>query len=532
MFLERSWASTVLGASASGQAFARFTGHVQGRVISVPGRAVSPCARLNFVNQRYSLRCIAWLHTRMSLAQGRHASHRQVNRELHRDQHSRLNCLLSILDDGRFVQEILSLYPGVPAFANLRCGLWYLQNASNTCYFKSTDGHTGNWSFSTLRLNLHVAEACHLAGGCIIVDATRRGKTFPVRLPPTHQRRCFHRGPRSPAEAWRTAFTRARLQDAFSKTVPIWACVVNRAIEQCRRAHERGSAGDPPWDTRLHTPPFVSDAECTAVEQRVPGFLASFLAAYPGGDLPPALRSLRKPLRPLWISPQSHIVTNHVAQPPDLPFHPVILLSASVPALYWRRQVHLPPQHTPDGGTCRRDHASGKQSSAQARRNASDNGASEDDWGACADALQGQSQGSYMCAPPAALTATPTAHRTHHRAVSALNGSMSAPLVVAMRPSSSADMCPELGMTKRRGRGVSRLPSSGVTGTFSSPETRPTCQGACSGFLIAPRRGAAAPLAAPGSPNRRTRVPRHRMRGNGVIRSHHAGLRLPRMHTT
>jgi hypothetical protein len=34
---------------------------------------------------------------------------------------------------------------------------------SNTCYFKSTDGHVGNWSFSTARLNLHLAL---LAGAC------------------------------------------------------------------------------------------------------------------------------------------------------------------------------------------------------------------------------------------------------------------------------------------------------------------------------------------------------------------------------
>ena len=45
-----------------------------------------------------------------------------------------------------------------------------------TCYFKSTDGHNNNWSFSTVRLNLHVAEAAAAAGGALLVDATRRGK--------------------------------------------------------------------------------------------------------------------------------------------------------------------------------------------------------------------------------------------------------------------------------------------------------------------------------------------------------------------
>lgn len=105
-----------------------------------------------------------------------------INRELRREQNSAYNCLLSILDDSRFVDEIAALYPGLPVFANLRCGLWYVQQAQHTCYFKSTDGHCGQWSFSTTRLNLHVAKAAAAAGGAIIVDATRRGKTFPVRV--------------------------------------------------------------------------------------------------------------------------------------------------------------------------------------------------------------------------------------------------------------------------------------------------------------------------------------------------------------
>lgn len=65
--------------------------------------------------------------------------------------------------------------------ANLRCGLWYTPQPQTCCYFKSTDGHVGNWMFSLTRLNMHVAMAAAGAGGCYIVDATRRGKTFPVR---------------------------------------------------------------------------------------------------------------------------------------------------------------------------------------------------------------------------------------------------------------------------------------------------------------------------------------------------------------
>jgi len=105
---------------------------------------------------------------------------RGVERQLRREQSSLFNCINSIYEDSRFVSEIAGLYPGLPLFANLRCGLWYCASLASTCYFKSTDGHFGQWSFSEARLNLHVAEAAAQAGGCIIVDATRRGKRFPV----------------------------------------------------------------------------------------------------------------------------------------------------------------------------------------------------------------------------------------------------------------------------------------------------------------------------------------------------------------
>lgn len=75
-------------------------------------------------------------------------------------------------------------YPSIPLLANLRCGLWYAPSFDGTCYFKSTDGHNGNWSFSTTRLNMHVAAQAAAAGGVLIVDATRKGKTFPVRVYP------------------------------------------------------------------------------------------------------------------------------------------------------------------------------------------------------------------------------------------------------------------------------------------------------------------------------------------------------------
>lgn len=107
----------------------------------------------------------------------------RVLRQLKKEDSSLFNCACSVSNDARFVEEVSSLYPHLPVVPNLRCGLWYVRNGEPTCYFKSTDGHNGNWSFSTVRLNLHIAELAAARRGCIIVDATRRGKSFPVRYP-------------------------------------------------------------------------------------------------------------------------------------------------------------------------------------------------------------------------------------------------------------------------------------------------------------------------------------------------------------
>jgi len=110
-------------------------------------------------------------------------SFNQVLRDLKRQENGLYNCLWSIVSDSLFIQEIAGLYPSLPLCANLRCGLWYVANPDEECYFKSTDGHINAWCFSTVRLNWHLALLAASKGGCLVVDATRRGKTFPVRPP-------------------------------------------------------------------------------------------------------------------------------------------------------------------------------------------------------------------------------------------------------------------------------------------------------------------------------------------------------------
>lgn len=88
-------------------------------------------------------------------------------RRIKRRESTLYNALRSVAEDAAFVAEIAALWPALPLVANLRCGLWYLppRAVAATCYFKSTDGHAGNWAFSTARLNLHLA----LLAGLLLV---------------------------------------------------------------------------------------------------------------------------------------------------------------------------------------------------------------------------------------------------------------------------------------------------------------------------------------------------------------------------
>jgi len=69
------------------------------------------------------------------------------------------NRLQSILHDAAFAQQVAGAYSR-PLIANERCGSWYIdpETKGGSAYFKSTDGHTGVWKFSSRRLNLHLLE--------------------------------------------------------------------------------------------------------------------------------------------------------------------------------------------------------------------------------------------------------------------------------------------------------------------------------------------------------------------------------------
>lgn len=102
-----------------------------------------------------------------------------LERGIKRGHNSIHNHLLSLHQDSEYVDQIKDIFPTFNLIANLRNGLWYHRYFDAHCYFKSTDGHEGFESFSTIRLNLNVAENIALSSGGIIVDSTKRGKSYP-----------------------------------------------------------------------------------------------------------------------------------------------------------------------------------------------------------------------------------------------------------------------------------------------------------------------------------------------------------------
>ncbi|XXH00057.1 hypothetical protein Hte_006399 [Hypoxylon texense] len=195
------------------------------------------------------------------------------------------NRLRSVREDADFAGEVAAAFGGRPLVANERCGSWYVPPArkAGSAYFKSTDGHAGQWRFSTRRLNLQLLGLIGGRDGCVVVDSTRRGKRMP---------------------------------DALSKTVPIWCCVLNRVLfPDAPGSHHH----------QLFTPPnAVSPSEHAQIEARIPEHVASLLAL--GLDVEALRRQLKKPIRPVWVTQESQLVpTDEVFAD----FHPVICCTSS-----------------------------------------------------------------------------------------------------------------------------------------------------------------------------------------------------------
>ncbi|KAL5332243.1 tRNA A64-2'-O-ribosylphosphate transferase [Aspergillus crustosus] len=159
------------------------------------------------------------------------------------------NRLSSIEADAAFVQEVADHFD-LPLVANERCGSWYIppEIKSGSAYFKSTDGHTGQWDFSFRRLNLQILPVAREHGG-------------PLVMP-----------------------------DALSKTVPIWCAVINRALF--------------PSETAYHSvqlpPNYLGASEESQIEQRIDGFVHSLKSLKL--DLEDLRQQLGKPIRVAWAN--------------------------------------------------------------------------------------------------------------------------------------------------------------------------------------------------------------------------------------
>ncbi|KAK3825335.1 MAG: tRNA A64-2'-O-ribosylphosphate transferase [Benniella sp.] len=212
-----------------------------------------------------------------------------------------MNRLRSIQADAAFVSEIADLFPQFPVFANERCGTWYVHPSKihrPGVYFKSTDGHTGRWDFNLRRYNPHLITAIINHGGCIVVDSTRKGKRIP---------------------------------DALSKTIPIWCATINTAVRKCalrrQEAQAQQQSESQRWDTRYHSlPSLISRSEHEQIAEKIDGFSERLLRFT---DLAPLTTRLLKPIRPIWLTPQSLLLKDYVPDYDQVAFFPVICLSAS-----------------------------------------------------------------------------------------------------------------------------------------------------------------------------------------------------------
>ncbi|KAJ9121458.1 hypothetical protein QFC22_002074 [Naganishia vaughanmartiniae] len=186
------------------------------------------------------------------------------------------NRLHSIAKDTEFVRRVSQEWYNdqLVVIPNQRCGVWYCDpswSASEYAYFKSTDGHMGQWDFSLRRANLHLIDFANKNGGFIIVDSTRRGKRMP---------------------------------DALSKTIPVWCAVINRAIAK-RRCSNATHPQQEEWDSALYCPPnIVSPTEKSQIEAKIDGW-ADQLLNHPA------------------------VSSNDASTSPPPPFIPIVCLSAS-----------------------------------------------------------------------------------------------------------------------------------------------------------------------------------------------------------
>lgn len=244
--------------------------------------------------------------------------HKEGRRQKRKLTNRARNRLLSIQEDALNLSNTLRLLSQdhftssklPPIFGNERCGTWYIDTRAtpihDTCCFKSTDGHTNTWNFSLKRLNLNVVRTVSSASACIIVDASA-SKDMP---------------------------------DSLSRTVPVWCCVLNRLVDRFRRDQrddeQRTGQNDTTlpaadqWDSALYTPSTcVPGKEHVAMEALMDDRVWTAYTSQAIVDPDWLMRTLRKPLRPMWILSNQVAKGQATVMPLDDKYFWVICVSCS-----------------------------------------------------------------------------------------------------------------------------------------------------------------------------------------------------------
>ena len=165
-------------------------------------------------------------------------------------------------------------------------GSWYLSlddktisnnddNNNTEVYFKSTDGHVGTYAISLKRLNIQLLELLHNHGGCYLVDSS----------------------------------VRKILPDSFSRTIPIWCCVINRIVVKYRdeMGMNDGSCDNiDEWDTQLYTPSsIISPEEHTEISKLIDSRVMLLYHSKAIVDPNWLVKIMTKPVRAYWVSNDS-----------------------------------------------------------------------------------------------------------------------------------------------------------------------------------------------------------------------------------
>lgn len=211
------------------------------------------------------------------------------------------NYLKPLIQAGEEERSRINL-KNLPIVANERCGTWYALpfHPHSFCHFKSTDGHDGSHLFSLKRLNLAFLKTVATEGSVVILDASNK-KEMP---------------------------------DSFSRTIPIWACVLNRISQRYRLElgmEDVWSEWGDGTATNLHVPDWiVFDEESETIESIIDRRVEELYQSRAIVDIPSFVALFSKPLRPYWITPFHSVVpTTDGREPQSRMFHNIICCNAS-----------------------------------------------------------------------------------------------------------------------------------------------------------------------------------------------------------